>query len=132
MELQEVIDKYTRLIEDLEQEKKDSTNEKGLFAQIIGVHQKVYQECIEDLEKVKASTSIDEDSLLDNAVALTDLANRISMINATVEILDYQRIREDNFSLHHFVATGKLDLMHDNLRVIAEKIHEVSDDICPD
>lgn len=68
--------------------------------------------------------------LLNKARILTGTSNQIRLIERVLENLEYLRIKEDNFPLHHQISDGLLNEINDSLELIRESVQQVSNDIC--
>ncbi|MDT2831880.1 MULTISPECIES: hypothetical protein [Vagococcus] len=75
---------------------------------------------------------ITEDYLLDIATELTTLSEYIELVRQPLELINLASINKDSLTVNHYIYSGKLQCVENNLEEIQNKIQELSNKICPD
>lgn len=75
---------------------------------------------------------ITEDYLLDISTELTTLSEYIELVRQPLELINLASINKDSLAVNHYIYSGKLQCVENNLEEIQNKIQELSNKICPD
>ncbi|MBO0479309.1 hypothetical protein JZO72_06675 [Vagococcus fluvialis] len=75
---------------------------------------------------------ITEDYLLDISTELTTLSEYIELVRQPLELINLASINKDSLAVNHYIYSGKLQCVGNNLEEIQNKIQELSNKICPD
>lgn len=70
--------------------------------------------------------------LLKVATELTALSELVQLARQPLEMLNYSAIKNDDFLFKHYIQSGGLQCLENNLEAIQNKIQELSNKICPD
>jgi hypothetical protein len=72
------------------------------------------------------------DELVEQACELTNLADRLELVERVLENLEYARSKKDEFSIIFQIRQGVLGNINDNITDIKNKVIAISNEICPD
>lgn len=75
---------------------------------------------------------VTEDYLLDIATELITLSEYVELVRQPLELINLASINKDSLTVNHYIYSGKLQCVENNLEEIQKKIQELSNKICPD
>ena len=75
---------------------------------------------------------VTEEYLLDIATELTTLSEYVELVRQPLELINLASVNKDTLTVNHYIYSGKLQCLENNLEAIQNKVQELSNKICPD
>lgn len=75
---------------------------------------------------------VTEEYLLNMATELTTLSEYVELVRQPLDLINLASVNKDTLTVSHYIYSGKLQCLENNLEAIQNKIQELSNKICPD